>query len=418
MGGGYSHVLNVFPMTNLLICINKSDFPSPIAHDFFLPQEAPTVLAGPTELLNKSTFTILNSRQSPRIAKSTEWSGKTLEVLRSLDPKENVLVSSLGTTAWDFLSWAGAKMGFPLILVFPGGSALNFKVVRTKAILNLGLDDNKTLGIRPLLLKKYKNKIEKNTLRDHWVFALSQQFVPVSVKPGGNLDKRLAHPSVNGRVIDKSQSIPYLASNPKQKLIVPETICLPDDFNPKQYLIHWTRSCNGPWPDEKSLDYFGRAINEDEGQSGFNTLKKIVQEKLIRSSSRLIRGGYEVVPFTDRPPSDLLKLVKWRSGLQRWTFEPYGIAVNKNRLEEMGARPVIYGDISKFEGLQESDKPFFQLEGSGKQDWKQEKEWRIEGDLILSDFRRSEIALICYSKHEAEKLKELKKVNTLYYIEE
>ncbi|MFH1734581.1 MAG: hypothetical protein ABIE92_07710, partial [bacterium] len=397
-------------MTDLLICINRSDFPAEIPHDFYLPQEAPTVLAGPVDLLKRPRFTILNSRQSPRLSKDSEWAKKTLELLRSLDPKEAVLVSSLGTTAWDFLSWAGARLGFPVILVFPGGSALNFKVVRTKAIMNLGLDDAKTLAIRPLLLKKYKNKLEKNALRDHWVFALSQKYNPVSVRQGGNLDKRLQHPSLPEDAINLTHALKYKPAEPKSRIAIPEKDYQPDDFDAKQYLIHWTRICIGPWPDESTADYFSRTINEAEDQDGFATLKRIINEKRIRASNRLIRGGYQVVPFTARPPEALAELVKWRSGLRRWTFEPYGLAVNKEKLEEMGARPVIYGNLAKFDALSEEDKPFFQLEGSGKHDWREEREWRLSGDLDLGKFNRSEIAAITYRKEEANTIQKNKKI--------
>ena len=125
----------------------------------------------------------------------------------------------------------------------------------------------------------------------------------------------------------------------------------------------------------------------------------------MRASGRLIRGGYSVVPFTARPPQDLQKLRAWRPALHRWTFDPYGIAINKSLLIEAGARPVQYGDLGEYEMLSEKDRPYFQILGSGKRDWRVEKEWRIRKDVRFGSLVRKDAVIFVYEQQEAAQLK-------------
>ncbi len=391
-------------MSDLLICIDRKDFPAEIPHPFFLPESSPVVCLGSTELLESSRFTILNSRQSPRLNNQCDWIQKTLKALHSCDPNSTALVTSLGTTSWDFLSWAGARLGFPIILVFPGGSAQNFKISRTRAIMDLGLDDRTTLALRPLLLKKHRHKAETNALRDTWIMALSQRYVPISVRPKGNMDSYLSQSDLDADDVFHDFRIGHEKTKPVRKPLAPRQVHLPDWYESEDYLIHWTRSCIGPWPDETKAEHFERSISKDVNEGGLATLLKILKDGCIRCSGRLIRGKYEVVPFTQKPPGELHELIRWRSGLRRWTFEPYGIALKKSKLIELGAKPVIYGDLNDFESLSEEDKPFFQLAGSGKQDWRREKEWRIRGNVDLDLFKENEAIYIVNNEKEGPSL--------------
>ena len=175
-------------MSDLLICVERNDFPAEIPHPFYHTGFTPVVLCGPIEFLKHKRIAVLNSRQSPRFSRGDAWVRKTLEALRSFDPRGTVLITSLGTTAWDLLSWAGAKLGFPIVLVFPAGSAQNFNIARTKAIIDLGLDEEKTLAIRPLGLGDVRKKSQANALRDIWILSLSQSYIQISIRKNGNLE--------------------------------------------------------------------------------------------------------------------------------------------------------------------------------------------------------------------------------------
>lgn len=382
-------------MSNLLICVDRKDFPAAIAHSFFLPDSAPVVLCGSLELLKFPRLALLNSRQSPRLERTQSWISKTLEVLHTLDPRETVLISSLGTPAWDFLTWAGGRCGFPLILVFPAGSAQSFNVVRTKTTLDFGLDPAKVLAIRPVRLGSKKPSAEDGLLRDRWVAALADRLIPVALRPGGNLDRLLQHSQLPPSGVERSFQVTPEPPPPVKKPLTRYTILLPEGYEAGKYLIHWTHSCVGPYPGEARSDYFDRVLKgESGGEGGRETLERILKEGVIRASTRLVRGNYPVVPFTERPPEDLPKLIRWRSGLRRWTFEPYGIALAKSRLMELGARPVIYAEAAHFHQLPETDRPFFQVEKSAGCDWTLEREWRVQGDVGLDSFTAEEMVVL------------------------
>lgn len=389
-------------MAELLICIERKDFPAEIPHPFYLTGFTPVVLCGPAETLQSRRIAILNSRQSPRLSNLDAWVEKTLEALHDLDPREIVLVSSLGMTAWDFLSWAGGKAGYPVILIFPAGSAQNFNILRTKAIMDLGLDERKTLAIRPLGLGPVRKKTQANALRDLWVLALSQMILPISIRPGGNLEKYLRSRQLQAKSILNKFKVGYESPKPIRKPTVPAAIQLPQWYKVDEYLIHWIRRCIGPWPDQTAAEHFEVTLAGDDAvDSGLDTLMRILQAGSIRASGRLIRGGYEVVPFTENPPQVLRDLIRWRTGLRRWTFEPYGIAIRKAKLMELGAKPVVYGEIADYERLSESDRSHFQLAHSGQQDWTREKEWRFKGDISLGQFESGDVVLFVHDIHKA-----------------
>lgn len=389
-------------MADLLICIQHTDFPSEIPNSSFLPESSPVVLCGPVELLRREKIAVLNSRQSPRLSKKSTWIKKTLEALQSFDPTDTAILSSLNTTSWDFLTWAAGKMGFPLVLVFPAGSAQNFNIYRTKAILDLGLDERKTLAVKPLIVGQRRRASEANALRDRWIMALSHSLFPISIRTKGNFERYLDHPELSAETVQHRFEIQYEAARSTKKPVLSGDISLPAWYRPRDYLIHWTRSCVGPWPDETKADYFRRIMESgEEALSGFDTLLRILKEGVIRASGRLVRGGYPVVPFTARPPQDLQKLLMWRPGLRRWTFEPYGIAIKKSLLIDGGARPAKYGDLNDFDAMGEEDRPFFQMLGTGKRDWRAEKEWRISGDVSFKSLKGEDVTIFVNEKKEA-----------------
>ncbi len=383
-------------MKDLLVCVQGDDFPGEVPHAFLLPDASPVVLCGPVDILKLRRVAVLNSRQSPRFGGDSSWVENTFAALRSLDPSRDAVLSSTGTTAWDLLTWSAGKMGFAVVLVFPGGSAQNFKIARTKAMINLGLESPRTLALRPLLLKRYRKKEESHALRDRWVLGLANEILPVSINPRGNLAGYLNSSQIRQETIHRSfQLEPPSKRSPRRRPRLPHRINPPRWYSADDYLIHWTRSCVGPWPDETTADYFTR-LEEGGWQepTGLETLQNILRKGIIRSSSHLIRGGYGVVSFTERPPQDLPRLAGWRPGLRRWNFEPYGLALKKPKLERIGARKVIYGELNEFIAMPEKDRAFFQAAKSDKNDWRTEKEWRIRGDVDLYRFSKGEGVVI------------------------
>ncbi len=152
-----------------------------------------------------------------------------------------------------------------------------------------------------------------------------------------------------------------------------------------RYLYHYTRAWPGPWPGQTEAQYLASLVNGEPtcGHSALDTLLRILAEGCIRGSHRLVRGLQAVVSWTSRPPHELTEIRHWNRALGRWTFEPYGIAVNRRRLREFGAKPAIYGSAAVFERLRPEQRFRFQVGDATRTQWRREREWRLAGDLRL-----------------------------------
>jgi hypothetical protein len=400
-------------MSDLRICVHRRDFPAAIPHGFYLPEDAPVLLAGNIGVLSRARTTILNSRQSPQMDRSSPWIRGTLSLFRKFDPQTIALVTSTGLITWDFLTWAGGKAGCDIVLVFPAGSGQNFSVQLTKTILDLGLDAKRTVGLRPLRIQSLKDPACNQALRDRWILSLSHRIVPVCVRAGGNFQSYLSDLRLPSQAVESAYRIPYQPPVERKKPPLPVEIKLPGWFHPDRYLIHWTRSCRGPFPEERTADYFERILQSDSNEGGFFTLKRILYERKIRASNRLVRGGYPVVPFTERRPEELPDLIRWRRGLRRWTYEPYGIALRRGKLIELGARPVQYADLADYEHFKEEDRWLFQVAKTRDDDWRTEREWRIPGDVNLDPFSGDEIIALVKSRGEIAQIEAAFKIRAV-----
>lgn len=120
-------------------------------------------------------------------------------------------------------------------------------------------------------------------------------------------------------------------------------------------------------------------------------------------------GRRPVVCFSDVPVCELPRRRVFRPHLSRWDFEPYGIAIERERLEALTARPVIYGPADCWETLAEQERPFFQLSQSSskKIDWESENEWRIMGDVRLETIAHDQAFVFVRTQTEAEIIADL-----------
>ncbi len=154
------------------------------------------------------------------------------------------------------------------------------------------------------------------------------------------------------------------------------------------YLSHATRAPLRPYRPENDDAYFDRLLFGDHRFVGeLANLIRILAGGRIHGSRHLIRGQQPVVCFTAQPLERFASLRIFRPHLGRWDFEPFGIAIRRERLIALGARPVIYGDDALWRELPEDDRPFFQMaqsrRGNRIVDWSVEREWRIVEDLDL-----------------------------------
>jgi hypothetical protein len=176
------------------------------------------------------------------------------------------------------------------------------------------------------------------------------------------------------------------------------------DYPPPGALTHFTRECPGPWPGQSRGDYYRGLVEGDASaaHTAFDTLNRILEEKRIRCGMTLIRGSAGVVAFTSAGLCHVHSLMRWRRGLGRWTFQPYGLMVDRKALRDRGARPVVYGDDHVWRRLPARHRYRFQKRRSTAGAWSKEKEWRLPMDLILDGLTEKEMCILVPSGSEAQ----------------
>jgi hypothetical protein len=82
--------------------------------------------------------------------------------------------------------------------------------------------------------------------------------------------------------------------------------------------------------------------------------------------------------------------------------------IQQSVLTALGARPVIYGSTDLYEQLSADDRPYFQPTGKRDKrtglDWSSEEEWRLLGNLSLSQLPAEAVLLFVEHQQQAEQL--------------
>jgi len=154
---------------------------------------------------------------------------------------------------------------------------------------------------------------------------------------------------------------------------------------PEQWLVHCTRAPQGPWPGETLAEYRDSILTHDcriADRTAFDALCRIIQSGELVSSAIVSSRQYPVVCWSAVPLLELLQRRCFRSHVQRWDYEPYGVAVRVKAIRDLGGRPVIYGQAGEADQLPVSERFRHQAVGRSN-DWRQEKEWRLAGSLAL-----------------------------------
>lgn len=180
--------------------------------------------------------------------------------------------------------------------------------------------------------------------------------------------------------------------------------------HPADWLLHWTRSTVGPWPNQQEQEFDDELILgcRSSDRSALATLLRIVNEGRLWASSEAIRGGYRVVSFTEVPLSEFRQRRKYRRHRRRFDFELWGIAIRRDLLTANGARPVIYGDEEVWKMLPEQDKPFFQNSSAGDGWTLDEREWRITNHVQLKELPATAVMVFV----ESESAKQIVEMQT------
>ena len=152
-------------------------------------------------------------------------------------------------------------------------------------------------------------------------------------------------------------------------------------------------------------------VSAETNAEALETLWRIIQERRLRGSNRLIKGGYRCVCFTETPV-ELVTGTLMEAERTGHRYKPFGIAVTKPWLFELGGRPVIYGPAEQFDELPEPMRwRHMRYEPSGTEvvDFTWEREWRLLADSLALDPQHASLILpnreafnVIASRHDNE----------------
>ncbi|MEM7313110.1 MAG: hypothetical protein AAF497_08145 [Planctomycetota bacterium] len=395
----------------------------------------------PHGIYDRRVYAIVSSRLGRKLEEQREWFSALRAIVAKVANDSGVLLTVEGTAAHPFVARAAELFGADWIsLQLPGDESI--ESWWQERVVESSSNDAGKAWLSPEFAESQENETKSSIpLRDRALMALADEVVALQVRKNGNVDQLIrqraqwaktqtADPGTRvvmaERLTKKGLAnellglgavgwIPYstteerIRSNPvihKSE----RAFRLPTDLS-DSYLTHCTRRRTGPWPGQTPSEFANDLFlnRQDADHSPFAALKRIVNSRRLVASSEAIRGGAKVVCFTGVPLEELEQLRVFRSHRGRWDFEPYGVCIRKSALEMLGAAPVVYGDKDTWNGLEESQKPFFQkresVSKSGEaMDWTLEQEWRYVGDVMLDQFEPTDVMVFVPSVSEARKL--------------
>lgn len=405
---------------------------------------------GDGSLLKKPSACILNSRTPRAVGPTDTWVQGCKMLFQSVERNRWVPVSSYGRLPYELVARMAYAKGLPIIVacmdVLPF-MELPERAAQFREQFRDLFTWKRALFVSPFPPGRVPRAPERATQRDHLVAALSWRILAGEVRPQGTMEHLLQIAARRGIPVEKASELGIGQDSSETCSVLPNLdSCVrrndgilphfPDEgvvehskprtkeHDPKErpgpvgayqalplanwpprgeWLVHYTRACPGPWPEQTLGDYCQTLIDgrPSSAHSAFHTLLRILEERKIRSSRRLIRGAFPCVSFTECLPDEVRNLIKWRAALIRWSFEPYGIAMRRKALEALNVRPAKYGDEASFRSLSEHDKHLFQLQKEQGEAWSLEREWRVLGDVDLDRIPANDLLVVVALLDEA-----------------
>ncbi|MEZ6129670.1 MAG: hypothetical protein R3C59_13390 [Planctomycetaceae bacterium] len=168
---------------------------------------------------------------------------------------------------------------------------------------------------------------------------------------------------------------------------------------PQDWLCHWTRPASGPWPGQSQDDFLDELIlgcGSADRSAIACLLRMLTEASVVATATR--RNEPATVSLTAVPLREFRARRVFRTHRRRYDFEPWGVAIRKASLVDLGARAVRYlesGDVADPETPEFTQQRW---DAQGRIDWSMEQEWRIAGDI---DFRSLETQDVCFFVNEA-----------------
>jgi len=344
---------------------------------------------------------MLNSAHGKYPAGSEGWIQALAHAIRETASEGTTFICSTEPIPWDLAAYLAGQSCARTEIIIKSPETSRSRAEFTRLLEDFGMDERRT---KPVYLKEHPASLSHPKdcwqSRDRVALALADIVYPVSIRPGGRLDHMLEEPSFRGKVRDDFR-IAWSETRLNTRYFLTGRTWNP--LPPGDWLTHWTRARPGKWPGERSYDFFRDMLGQPETyvRSAEETLLRIVREGRIRGSSWKTPGGSPLVAFTALSLGDAQALMRWRKRFVRYSFEPYGVAIRKEALIRLGASAVAYDHVKNEAGS--SVRVF--THAPGKDDhWAAEREWRLQGDLLLNDIPTDSVCLITPDDLCAEKL--------------
>ncbi len=346
--------------------------------------------------LRQNNMAVVLSRLPTRWNSEDVWLKQAREAVNRVKSEKGSLVTSVGLSGWDYLTWVAGNLGAKLLVILPPTTADIVATYAEQICNDLDIKMELTTIVAPIPNGKLRRE-EAFRIRDLLVTGLSDRFIPIVIRSGGYWEKVVA----NAEKVDDEFRVDY----PKAIISADWTKHSMSEcgmsFEWQEHLIHLTRGVYGPWRGEMSSDYFTALTQEKSGnpRDELATLTYILNSAILRGSGSIIRGGDPVLSFSSHDPYQLMALNRYNPRLRGDSFQPFGVAVRTETLQRLGIRPVIYGTETEYRSLSEIDRPYFQSRGRSNSvdpnnDWSRENESRLFGDLDLDSIKADVVAIV------------------------
>lgn len=360
---------------------------------------------------------IVSSRRSHSI--QPEWFQSLSDIVGQLNHRRDLLMTSAGTTCCPYLRYLAEVEHFPMIDIVPAeqDDPLRWLTWLPQTTWR-NVSSHQTVYVSPRIDPLRKREVAAPQ-RDQLLVGLANDIYVLRLRRHGNLWRLLLRrveasaacgqiylPAYRDLIRDElavrllAAGAIRLSHERSSSSQPPSKTCCAKVLNgfatgnrrscsfDRSFLCHWTRHCDGPWPDQSYEQYLQqRFLDPWHDRSALSSLRRIVSMQRILATKRLNRDSARVVAFTKRSLADFASLRVYRPHLRRWDFEPYGICIDAQWLHRRGTAPVIYGDDCVWQHLSAQQRPFFQ---PGTANWAAESEWRHVGDVDLSQLAPQE----------------------------
>jgi hypothetical protein len=356
------------------------------------------------ELPSMQSRAIISSRLKHPLYEQLPWFAALKECLTQASQQTQLVLTTPQTTTHEFIQAQQQKLAFTLGTIHCYSNPTKWAAIINKPTFSLSAPYDVLVG--PVLnatTTANKNKLSNRAaLRDRILIASANIIDVLQLR-----NNSLCAPLLHNKPTDHVRYLEVKTSTTKAVKLKPlnstRAIVLPDWFIRKNYLGHWTRDCDGPWPGETRQYWINQLLDElpQSNHSALNTLRHIIELETLTGASRTIHGELPLTCFTRVSITQWAANHVYRSHLQRWDFCPYGLLINRDWLQTQGLRPVSYGTQQQYNTLSINDRAYFQI-NEGSIDWRVEQEERIAGDLDLHRATFNDI--IFFTAHQEEAL--------------